>query len=72
MKAKEMFEEMRFEYSEDEKNIYYQNYEYDDTYIIKFLKEDNMIVIEDDNGYACLTENEINAIHQQMKELGWL
>jgi hypothetical protein len=72
MNAKEMFEELNFEFRYNEKIIEYENFEWDFTYIIQFDIDGKLVNIKDQNGDVCLSVEELKAINRQMLELGWL
>lgn len=65
MEAKEMFEELDFEYSNNGSQICYYN-ENEDEYVWFFL-ESKTLEVEFD-----IEMDLLKAINQQCKELGWL
>ena len=67
-----MFEEMAFDYREDNNFIHYENHEYEHTYIISFDLKAQQVRIMYGGNDVWLTDNEVDVIHKQMKELGWL
>ena len=75
MEAQEMFEELRYEFSEDEyEKIYSKKLNVEDTdYTLKVIGfNKNCKTIDVSIGNGVLTLNELKAINQQCKELGWL
>ena len=67
--AKEMFEELGFqEIIYNNSNDYGHDVLYKDNYYNEIKFRDNIVL----NMAVTLTSKHIKAIHQQMKELGWL
>lgn len=65
--AKEMFEDLGYEYSKNDSFISYDNVLYYN-YILFELSEKR---IDIGAGYSTITIDELKAINQQCKELGW-
>jgi hypothetical protein len=69
MSAKEMFEKLDFVCDANEFSIVY-DYKYD-KFSIEFRLHNKDILFTDDRRYEKLTIEELQAINQQVKELGW-
>lgn len=76
MSAKEMFEELGYIETEDDKFFlkYYRKCKLHHDKEIKFHKLDKTITVKDDNGinYRWFNLKELKAINKQVEELGWL
>ena len=75
MKAKEMFEELGYEYYDYKfTDEYYQtiSLEEDKWKSIEFVKPDKILRLSDDYNFIDIDLNTLSAICQQVKELGWL
>lgn len=70
--AREMFEDLGYEYFNNGLRITYQNYEKECKLIEFKLKEKEMWLADDSEEVVVLSLKEIKAINQQCKELGWL
>ena len=70
--AKEMFEELGYDYFNNGLRITYQNYEISECKLIEFdLKKKNMMLADDSEEVVGLSLKEIKAINKQVEELGW-
>ena len=75
MKAKEMFEELGYEYYDYKfTDEYYQtiSLEEDKWKSIEFVKPDKILRLSDDYNFIDIDLKTLSAIYQQVKELGWL
>ena len=75
MKAKEMFEELGYEYYDYKfTDEYYQtiSLEEDKWKSIEFVKPDKILRLSDDYNFIDIDLKTLSAICQQVKELGWL
>ena len=73
MSAKEMFEELNYEYFNNGLRITYQNYTISECKIIEFdLKKRTMLLADDSEEVVMLNIKELKAINKQVEELGWL
>lgn len=70
--AKEMFEELGYEHFNNELRISYNNFEKECKLIEFQLNEKKMILADDSEEIVELSIQEIKAIKQQCKELGWI
>lgn len=71
-KAKEMFEELGYEYGENDIILGYTKLENDKKQAILFHKVEKGICCNmEKTNFAFCTMNEFKAIQQQIKELGW-
>ena len=75
--ADDMFEKLRFEKTMNDLFIWFENFEWDFTYIIEFDTVGKLVNIKNKhayiaNGDVCLSPEEHLAIHQKMIELGWI
>ena len=72
MSAKEMFEELGYDYFNNGLRITLQNYEISECKLIEFnLKERKMWLADDSEETFKLSLKEIKAINKQVEELGW-
>ena len=72
MTAKEMFEELGYDYFNNGLRITYQNYEISECKLIEFdLKKKNMMLADDSEEVVELSLKEIKAINKQVEELNW-
>lgn len=69
--AKEMFEKLGYEFFNNGLRITYQNYEKECKLIEFNLKEKKMWLADDSEEVVILSLEELHAINQQCKELGW-
>lgn len=70
--ARELFEELGYEYFNNGLRITYQNYTISKCKLIEFnLKEKKMWLADDSEEVVELSYKEIKAINQQIKELQW-
>lgn len=67
MRAKEMFELLGYTYIKNESSIYCDDFNNEEKFFSFYLQEKRVFV-----GYYSYSIEEHKAIHQQMKELGWL
>lgn len=75
MKAKEMFEELGYEYYDYKfTDEYYQtiSLEEDKWKSIEFVKPDKILRLSDDYNFIDIDLKTLSTICQQVKELGWL
>ena len=75
MKAKEMFEELGYEYYDYKfTDEYYQtiSLEEDKWKSIEFVKPDKILRLSDDYNFIDIDLKTLSASCQQVKELGWL
>ena len=75
MKAKEIFEELGYEYHDYKfTDEYYQtiSLEEDKWKSIEFVKPDKILRLSDDYNFIDIDLKTLSAICQQVKELGWL
>ena len=73
MSAKEMFEKLGYKYIENDRGIVYSKSNNDSKLFIAFNKESKS-VFKDDIKFVSydIDMQELKAINQQVKELGWL
>lgn len=72
MTAKEMFEDLGYDYFNNGLRITYQNYEISECKLIEFdLKKKKMLLADDSQEVVELNLKEIKAINKQEEELGW-
>lgn len=70
--AKEMFEDLGYDYFNNGLRITYQNYEISECKLIEFnLKKKKMLLADDSEEVVELNLKEIRAINKQVEELGW-
>ena len=69
--AKEMFEKLGYEHFNNGLRITYQNYEISECKLIEFnLKEKKLLLADDSEEVVELSFKELQAINQQVNELG--
>ena len=70
--AKEIFEDLGYEYFNNGLRITYQNYAISECKLIEFnLKEKKMWLADDSEEVVELSYKEIKAINKQIEELNW-
>jgi hypothetical protein len=73
MSAKEMFEKLGYKYIENDRGIVYSKSNNDSKLFIAFNKESKSVFKDDINFVSYdIDMQELKAINQQVKELGWL
>lgn len=72
MTAKEMFEELGYEYFNNGLRITYQEFIKSECKVIEFdLKKKTMLLADDSEEVVILNSKEIQAINKQIEELRW-
>ncbi len=70
--ARELFEELGYDYFNNGLRITYQNYEISECKLIEFnLKQKKMWLSDDSEEVVMLSYKEIKAINKQIEELHW-
>lgn len=71
--AKEMFEELGYDYFNNGLRITYQNYNISECKLIEFdLIRRSMMMADDSSEVVELSFEELRTINKQVEELGWL